>query len=311
MTRSAVCLMGPTASGKTDIAVRLCERFPFDIISVDSALVYRGMNIGTAKPDAATLERAAHRLIDIRDPEEAYSAGDFVVDASAAMQDSFSRGRVPLLVGGTMMYFQALTRGIAALPSANAGVRAQIDAEAAKLGWPAMHRQLAGFDPRAAGRIEPNDSQRLQRAIEVYRISGKPISDWQAEGRASPPAADRQYVRIALQIADRKRLHARIEERLNLMLNNGFLDEMKVLYDRPGLTLEAASMRAVGYRQFWRHLAGECSFEGARYRALVATRQLAKRQMTWLRSDPEVFSVDPLEADVLATISTHLADKLA
>lgn len=301
--------MGPTASGKTDVAVSLCERFPFEIVSVDSALVYRGMNIGTAKPDAATLQRAPHRLIDIRDPEETYSAGDFVRDARIEMDEIRAAGRTPLLVGGTMMYFRALTAGIADLPEGDADIRAGIDRQAADEGWPALHAALAEVDATAARRIKPNDSQRIQRALEVYRLSGKPISAWQADGDARGDGGIR-YLRIGLHPAGRKALHARIEERLNLMLNNGFIEEVDVLSQRPGLKPGMPSMRAVGYRQLWRYLDGQYDLDEARYRALVATRQLAKRQLTWLRSEPELFRVDPLEAPPLDAISTFLASSL-
>ena len=273
--------MGPTASGKTDVAISLCERFPVDIISVDSALVYRGMDIGTAKPDKETLRRMPHRLIDIRDPEDRYSAGDFVRDACHEMKEIFASGRVPLLVGGTMMYFRALTGGIADLPSANAEIRASIDADAAKLGWPAIHERLRGVDPVAAQRIKPNDGQRIQRALEVYLVSGKALSEWQQAG-TSTAAKDVRFAKIALQPGTRKALHERIESRLNIMLNNGFLDELKVLYQREGLTSEHPSMRSVGYRQLWQHLAGQATLEEATAKALFATRQLAKRQITWL-----------------------------
>jgi len=310
MTRVAVCLFGPTASGKTEIAIRLCKRFPFDVISVDSALVYRGMDIGTAKPDRATLERTPHRLIDIRDPEEPYSAGDFVRDANKAMEEIFAAGRIPLLVGGTMMYFRALTGGIAELPSADEALRAQIDAEAAASGWPAMHAQLSDFDPSAAARIEPNDSQRIQRAIEVYRSSGKPLSEWQAMAGQAPVAAGVRFIKIGLFPNDRACLHERIENRLNAMFNNGLVNEVKALSGRPGLTADAPSMRAVGYRQVWEYVSGDCSLDEAAYRALVATRQLAKRQLTWLRSEQDMHCFDPLEADVLEPISVTLATEL-
>ena len=200
MTGNAVLLMGPTASGKTDLAISLCKRFPCDIISVDSALVYRGMDIGTAKPDAETLRRAPHQLIDIRDPEESYSAGDFVRDARAAIDLSLANGRIPLLAGGTMMYFRALTEGIADLPAADEAIRRQIDADAARKGWPAMHAELESVDTVVAARLNPNDSQRIQRALEVFRISGKPLGDWQREAVAS--TADLNYIKIALQIVD-------------------------------------------------------------------------------------------------------------
>lgn len=310
MTRIAVCLMGPTATGKTDTAVRLCKRFPFDVISVDSALVYRGMDVGTAKPDAETLRRTPHRLIDIREMNETYSAGDFVRDALAAMDEIFAADRIPLLVGGTMMYFRALTAGIAELPAANAEIRAQIDREAAAEGWPSMHSKLQEFDPSAAARIKATDSQRLQRAIEVYRISGRSLSDWQAAGRAEPSSGDTEFVKIALQPGSRKVLHERISERLNIMLNNGFLEEVKGIYDQLGAASELPSMRAVGYRQLLEHAAGDCSLDDARYRALVATRQLAKRQMTWLRSDDKIIRFDPLEAGMLDAISATLRSRL-
>jgi tRNA dimethylallyltransferase len=302
----AVCLMGPTASGKTDVAVSLCKRFPFEIISVDSALVYRGMDIGTAKPDAKTLARTPHRLVDIRDPEDAYSAGDFVRDASAAMDEVFASGRIPLLVGGSMMYFRALMTGIAELPSADSVLRKEIDTDAENRGWPALHAELAEFDPTLAGRLNPNDSQRIQRGIEVFRLSSVPLSEWQARGREAQVGNTVQFVRAALLPEPRSVLHERIELRLNAMINNGFLDEMKVLRERPGLHREASAMRAVGYRQFWAHAAGECSLEEARYKALVATRQLAKRQLTWLRTEPNLQGFDPLEADVIDAISAFL-----
>ena len=305
--KSAVCLMGPTASGKTEVAISLCKRFPFDIISVDSALVYKGMDIGTAKPDAKTLERTPHRLIDIRDPEESYSAGDFVRDAKREMAAIFEAGRIPLLAGGTMMYFRALLHGIAELPAAEPEIRASIDADAEKKGWPAIHGLLQEVDPEAAARIEPNDRQRIQRALEVYRASGRPLSDWQKEAGPGAPA-DTRFLKLALQPATREILHERIADRLNTMLNNDFLDEVKVLRDRPALTAEHPSMRSVGYRQLWEHLDGKTTFDEARDKALFATRQLAKRQITWLRSEPDLKSFDPLEAGVIDAISRCLIE---
>jgi len=300
--------MGPTASRKTDIALSLTEQFPLDLISVDSALVYRGMDIGTAKPDLATLQRVPHRLIDIRDPEVNYSAGEFVRDACAEIDASFDRGRVPLLVGGTMMYFRALTQGIADLPEADPETRKAIDAEAAVSGWPALHAELAEIDPAAASRINRHDSQRIQRALEVYRVSGKSLSEWQAD--ALPEKRKDQYLKIALLTESRSVLHDRIEQRLKSMLENGFVEEVRTLMARPGLTPGHSSMRAVGYRQIWSHLAGEGSLEDAAQKALAATRQLAKRQLTWLRSERQMTAVDPLESDALATISTLLDDAL-
>jgi len=300
--------MGPTASGKTEIALQLADEFPLDLISVDSALVYRGMDIGTAKPDVDTLRRVPHRLIDILDPEERYSAGEFVRDANAAIDLSIERGRIPLLVGGTMMYFRALTEGIAELPAADAGLRAAIDAEAEAVGWPAMHRQLAAVDPQAAERINPNDSQRIQRALEVFRLSGKSLSAWQSEIPARPRRQD--TLKIALIADSRATLHARIAARWQAMLEQGFLDEVRTLMARPALTPAHPSMRAVGYRQMWSHLSGENSLDVAGRTALAATRQLAKRQLTWLRSEREIMSVNPLETGAFATISAVLQRQL-
>ena len=305
--KTAICLMGPTASGKTDVAISLCRRFPLQVISVDSALVYRGMDIGTAKPDAHTLRETPHRLIDIRDPEERYSAGDFVRDARAEMQQIFAQDRIPLLVGGTMMYFRALTGGIADLPSADVEIRATIDADAQDLGWPAMHQRLNEVDPAAAKRIEPNDRQRIQRALEVFLLSGKPLTVWQ-ESTAGKALEDCRFHKIALQPGSRKVLHERIEKRLNLMLNNGFLEEVKALYDRTELTVDHPSMRSVGYRQLWQHLDGEICIEEAGARALYATRQLAKRQITWLRSESGLMLFDPLEDNTIDAISTSLLE---
>jgi tRNA dimethylallyltransferase len=302
--------MGPTASGKTDVAIGLCERFPLEVISVDSALVYRGMDIGTAKPDADTLRRTPHRLIDIRDPEESYSAGDFVNDAHVEMQSIFSAGRVPLLVGGTMMYFRALTEGIAELPSASDEIRAGIDSEAEDIGWPAMHALLCRIDPAAAARIEANDRQRIQRALEVYRVSGRPLSEWQDVAATESRSAGIRYVKIALQVEPRSLLHERIEWRLAQMLAAGFIDELRGLMQRPGLERDGPAMRSVGYRQFWAHLAGECSLEEARDRALAATRQLAKRQLTWLRSESSLKSFHSLDSAAIGAISGYLASQL-
>jgi tRNA dimethylallyltransferase len=281
MRRAAVLLMGPTGAGKSDLALRLAQRFAFEIVSVDSALVYRGMDIGTAKPSAAVRAAVAHHLIDIRDPCDAYSAGDFVRDAGRAMQEIWARGRQPLLVGGTMLYFHALTEGIAALPEADAGVRAEIDAQAEIEGWTAMHARLATLDPEAARRIHANDPQRIQRALEVFRLTGVTITELQQRRR--PVLADVQVVELALAPTERGRLHAAIARRFEAMLAAGLVEEVAGLFGRGDLTREHPSMRAVGYRQIWRYLAGECTLEHAVERAIVATRQLAKRQLTWLR----------------------------
>lgn len=310
MTTLAVCLMGPTACGKTEVAASLCKRFPFDIVSVDSALVYRGMDIGTAKPDAETLQRIPHRLINLRDPEESYSAGDFVRDARQAIEEIASTGRVPLLVGGTMMYFRSLTEGIAELPAASPDIRNDIDREAAAAGWPAMHAKLAVVDPAAAVRIEANDRQRIQRALEVFRVSGRALTEWQQAAVQEAGAGDLRFHKLALVIEPRSLLHERIEQRLDKMLEEGFLDELRALMQRPGVDRESPAMRSVGYRQFWAHLAGECSFADARSRALAATRQLAKRQITWLRAENALECYNPLESGIIDTISANLARRL-
>jgi tRNA dimethylallyltransferase len=295
--------MGPTASGKTELALRLADAFPLDLISVDSALVYRGMDIGTAKPDPETLQRVPHRLIDIRDPEESYSAGEFVRDAFTEVDACIERGRIPLLVGGTMMYFRALTEGIADLPEADVDIRAAIDAEAEAAGWPALHAQLAAVDENAAARINPNDSQRIQRALEVYRVSGKPLSEWQA-GAGSFDRND-TFLKVALVSDSRPALHDRIALRLQSMLDNGFVEEVETLMARPGLSASHPSMRAVGS-----YLEGKDTLDDARQKALAATRQLAKRQLTWIRSERQVTLVDPLAMDALGTISTLLRGQL-
>jgi tRNA dimethylallyltransferase len=306
----AICLMGPTASGKTELALELANRFPIDIISVDSALVYRGMDIGTAKPDPQTLRRYPHRLVDIRDPEQSYSAGDFVRDATEAILTIRSAGRMPLLVGGTMMYFRALMRGIAGLPAADRRVRAELDAEAAVQGWPAMHRKLEAVDKEAAARISVNDSQRIQRALEVHLISGRSLSDWHAAQRSGHGGTPAGFLKFALFPEPRAVLHSRIEARLATMLANGFLQEVRRLHARPGLTSRSPSMRAVGYRQLWSHLDGEFDLATAVERARVATRQLAKRQMTWLRSEPQIEALNPLEGRVLDTITASVQQQL-
>jgi tRNA dimethylallyltransferase len=299
--------MGPTAAGKTDITVQLAERLPVDVISVDSALVYRGMDIGTAKPDAALLERVPHRLVDIRDPEDAYSAGEFLRDAQTEIERSLDSGRVPLLVGGTMMYFRALTRGLAELPRGNAAIRAEIDSAAKALGWPALHEELVRVDPQAAGRIQPTDSQRIQRALEVYRSSGRTMTDWQSQTTAPDHPV---FLKIALLPPSREVLHRRIAQRLESMMKNGFVDEVRMLRQRDGLVAGSASMRAVGYRQVWSYLDGRYDLDEAARRALYATRQLAKRQLTWLRSERDLVIFDPLEDRISSTITMFLHKEL-
>jgi tRNA dimethylallyltransferase len=290
----AVALMGPTASGKTALAVRWAQQLGTEVISVDSALVYRGLDIGAAKPDAQTLALAPHRLVDVRDPHEVYSAADFARDALAAMHDLSAAGRVPLLVGGTGLYFSALFDGLAALPEADPALRATIAAEAQALGWAALHAQLAAADPAAGRRIQPGDAQRITRALEVLRLTGRPISEWQADVAVRAPFPFR-VLRLALAPVDRAVLHARIEQRFDAMLAEGFLDEMRRLRADPRLHPDLPAMRAVGYRQAWRHLDGETDAATFRAQAIAATRQLAKRQLTWLRGHPELRWFDPTQ----------------
>jgi tRNA dimethylallyltransferase len=287
----AIFLMGPTASGKTALACALSERFPVALVSVDSALVYRGMDIGTAKPDAATLAKYPHALVDIRDPAEPYSAADFRVDAIEAMKDIAARGKVPLLVGGTGLYFRALHQGLSNLPEADPAIRERLTREAEAIGWPAMHERLRRADPAAAARIGPNDAQRVQRALEVIELTGRPLSEQQRGG--SGERFPWRVLKLALLPADRAPLHARIAERFDAMLAQGFLDEMRRLRARGDLHPDLPSMRAVGYRQAWDHLDGLTSAAEFRDRGIFATRQLAKRQITWLRGELDARVLDP------------------
>ncbi len=285
--------MGPTASGKTGLAVEMVEAFPLEIISVDSALVYRGMDIGTAKPDAQTLARAPHRLIDLKDPHESYSAAEFRDDALAAMAEITAAGRVPLLVGGTMLYFKALQHGLSDLPAASPELRAQIESEASARGWAALHEDLRESDPEAAARINPNDPQRIQRALEVIRLSGRKLSELQKGG--DPEAFPYRVLKLVVCPAKRATLHQRIKERFELMLRQGFEQEVRRLHARPGLHARLPAIRAVGYRQAWGQLEGEYSENEWHSRALAATRQLAKRQLTWLRKETDAVWYDLAE----------------
>lgn len=300
-----IFVMGPTASGKTDLAMRLCDHLPCDLISVDSAMVYRGMDIGTAKPDPETLAAYPHRLVDILDPAEAYSAARFREDALEEISEIHSRGRIPVLVGGTMLYFNALQQGLAKLPEADPDLRARLEAEAAQLGWPALHARLAEVDPESAQRLKPTDSQRLQRALEVFELTGKPISEhWREQAEARLPF---DILPLALMPGDRARLHERIEQRFDLMLASGFEEEVRQLWERGDLHAGMPSIRCVGYRQMWSWFNGEYDRETMRYRGIVATRQLAKRQLTWLRGWPRVHWLDT-EAPNLLSNALKLAD---
>jgi len=296
MHPAAYCLLGPTASGKSRLAMELAARLPVEIVSVDSAQVYRGMDIGTAKPSHAERAKVRHHLIDVLDPDERYSAGRFRSDAIRVVEEILSRDRVPLLVGGTMLYYRALVAGLDELPAADTAIRQQIDQEAARIGWPALHAELARVDPQAASRIQPGDSQRIQRALEVWRLSGKPISSWQTATAAPLPFALRAF---AIVPPDRAVLHQRIADRFDAILNAGLVDELKLLRKRYSLRADLPSMRCVGYRQAWAYLEGEYDAAEMRARAIAATRQLAKRQLTWLRSLKEVEPLVAPGADAL------------
>jgi len=292
----AIAIMGPTAAGKTALAIEWAQRLGGEIVSVDSALVYRGLDIGSAKPDAATLAQAPHHLIDVRDPHERYSAADFAHDATLALQDIAARGKIPLLVGGTGLYLRALLHGLSPMPSADPALRTAIADEGATRGWDALHAELAAIDPAAAQRIKVGDRQRIGRALEVWRISGKSISDWQTS--SARQAFPFRVLKLVLCPADRAVLHARIEARFDAMLADGFLDEVRRLRADPHLReladpLDLPALRAVGYRQAWRHLDGTTDASAFRAEAIAATRQLAKRQLTWLRGEIDARWFDP------------------
>lgn len=301
--------MGPTGAGKTDLAIDIAARWPVEIVSCDSALVYRGLDIGTGKPDPEVLMRVPHHLVDIRDPGDAYSAGQFARDAARLLEEIRARGRVPLVVGGTMLYFRALTRGMAELPEADAGLRATLDAEARALGWPVLHAQLAVVDAQAAARILPNDGQRIQRALEVYRLTGRPLSHWHAA--TVPPAPGTEFHRIILSPADREALYDRIERRFHAMLKAGFLDEVRRLHDRGDLHPELPALRSVGYRQLWEHLEGRVGYDEAVAAAILATRHLARRQLIWLRKEPQSHWIDSLDSGATGRINAFLARTMA
>jgi tRNA dimethylallyltransferase len=307
--RPIAVLTGPTGAGKSEFALRLVREWAHqcqvEIVSVDSAQVYRGLDIGSAKPDADTLAQVPHHLLDLVDAAESYSAGQFVRDAASAIGDIESRGNVPLLVGGTMLYLRALIGGIAVLPGASEVIRARIEAEAGRLGWPALHARLATVDAAASARIHPNDAQRIQRALEVHEISGRPISELQTATR-SP--LERRFLVAALIPADRTRLHDALASRYEQMMTAGFLDEVRRLYGRGDLTETHPAIRAVGYRQLWAHLAGAYPLATAGERVVAATRQLAKRQMTWLRSMPNIQVFDPHDAQSFVGVRESLRD---
>lgn len=311
----AIFLMGATAAGKTDLAVELTKSLPCDIVSVDSALIYKGMDIGTAKPDARVLSEAPHRLIDIIDPAESYSVAQFYQDALREMNEISAAGRIPLLVGGTMMYFRILSEGIAALPSADESIRRVIVQDAAEHGWPYVHTQLAKVDPEAAQRIKPTDPQRLQRALEVYRVSGKTMTQIWSEQKdptgdkghsdytelnSGLPPVPYDVISLAIGPSDRKVLHKRIEQRYHSMLKSGFIDEVKFFHSNETMHADMPSMKCVGYRQVWDYLDNKLDYDEMVERGIIATRQLAKRQLTWLRRWPNLHQLETNDSKVLA-----------
>ena len=305
----AIFIMGPTASGKTGLAIKLKEHFPIELISVDSALVYKGMDIGTAKPTAAELAKAPHRLISFLDPSEPYSASDFRTDALREMQAITAAGKVPVLVGGTMLYYRALENGLAVLPEANPEMRLKLSQQAQTIGWDGMHQRLAEVDPAAAARIHPNDQQRIQRALEVYELTGKALTQHQQEAKAT--AFPYRLMKIALIPENRDWIRSLAKTRFQKMLQDGFIDEVKALHARGDLHADLPAIRAVGYRQVWDYLEGKLDEEEMQERAIIATRQLAKRQMTWLRSEPNIHRYDAqnyqLET-IIADVSAFLKE---
>ncbi len=297
-------IMGPTATGKTDLALRLCEQLDSEIVSVDSAMVYRGMDIGTAKPSVSLRQQIPHHLIDICDPLEAYSAARFQQDAALAIRDIFARGKTPILVGGTGLYFRAIEQGLADLPAANYRIRASIEQQASELGWPTMHKRLQEVDPESAARINQHDPQRIQRALEVYEITGLSMTELLSAGRKT--AFQFAKHKILLLPEDRQQLHTSIKQRYMSMIANGLVDEVKSLFERGDLSLDLPSMRLVGYRQVWRHLSGDTDYDTMIEHAIVATRQLAKRQITWFRRETDAICYDPLEKDIFSRIQAEL-----
>ena len=304
-----ICLAGPTAAGKSASTLALAQRWPLEIINVDSATIYRGMDIGTAKPSRSEQALVPQHLLDIRDPTQAYSAAEFRAYTLRLIDEIRARGRMPLLAGGTMMYYKALRDGLDDLPHADPALRAKLEARAAQVGWPSLHAELAQLDPVTAARLAPNDSQRIQRALEICMLSGQPMSALLQRQQHAAPSAH-HYVTISLEPSDRAALHARIAQRFDAMLDAGLLDEVRTLYARGDLHPGLPSVRCVGYRQMWNHLDGIVDLDTAREQAIAATRQLAKRQITWLRAQPERIIVDCLAVDAVAQVIDTVASAL-
>lgn len=303
-----ILLMGPTAAGKTDLAMELVEEFPLEIVSVDSAMIYRGLDIGTGKPSRSDMLRAPHHLVDIREPSESYSAGQFVRDARNLIAEIRLRNKVPLFVGGTMLYFKALTEGIAELPAGDSALRAELDARAALKGWPALHAELAQIDPQAASKILPNDGQRIQRALEVFKLTGRRLSELQSEAVGQTPTEN--FISTVWNPSDRAILYERIAARFSSMMERGLLEEVRRLFERKDLSHDLPALRAVGYRQLFEHLSGQVSLEEAVRRGIIATRHLARRQLVWLRAGHAFEWFDSLELSARDRIKCRIADGL-
>jgi len=299
-----IFLMGPTAAGKTELAVSLVKHFPCDIISVDSAMIYRGMDIGTAKPSADILAQAPHRLVDILDPAESYSVGQFLRDTQIEIQTIQKNGRIPLLVGGTMLYFHSLQQGLSVLPLGDVQVRERINQQAKEYGWATLHQYLATIDPQSAMRIHPNDAQRIQRAIEVYELSGLTLTQWYA--KQTPQILTQPLIKIIISPTQRSDLHAKIAQRFHAMLKQGLISEVEHLYQRDDLHQDLPAMRCVGYRQVWHYLLGELDYNELIERGIIATRQLAKRQLTWLRQQSATVWFDSQQPNVIEQVLNYL-----
>ena len=307
MIQSVVTLRGPTASGKTDLAIDLSDRLPIEIVSVDSVMVYRGLNIGSAKPDQKTLNNYPHNLIDICDPSVNYSLGDFYEDANEAIKFIHSKERIPMLVGGTMMYFNTLTKGLSDLPSSDQAIRKKLEDEADEIGWPQLHKRLSKIDPVSGEKIEANDKQRIQRALEVYELSGKPLSSFFSDNRKK---SDYEFFNISLFPHDREILYKRIEDRFDQMLDHGLVDEVRALLNRPELSSSHNSMKSIGYKEICAHLEGKQTLIEAKEKSILATRRLAKRQLTWLRSLDDSQKINTFDNDLNKKLYNLISDEI-